>query len=309
MSNQMATDSTENRSIAGRIVDFLVHEPANTYRMLFYVGLVGFITITLFPFYWLFILAVTPRGQLRNMGIVPEGFEPSVFVTVLQEYPLHLYIFNSILIASITVVICLVIGSLAGYAFGRVEFRGKGPLMLLLLLISYFPGITYLIPLFEMLTGALTVGPFMTPDLYNTPWAMVFPFTMLSLPLTIFILTTFYSQIPDGLEDAARVEGTTRLGALFRVIIPLSAPGVATAAIIVFIGVYREFFFSFMMTDGQAGNWAVLVYGILNFQEQHTELWNMMAAASLIGILPVALLVIVAQKHIVRGLTSGGLKE
>ncbi|WP_440767071.1 carbohydrate ABC transporter permease [Natronorubrum sp. DTA7] len=305
----MATDSTENRSIAGRIVDFLVHEPANTYRMLFYVGLVGFITITLFPFYWLFILAVTPRGQLRNMGIVPEGFEPSVFVTVLQEYPLHLYIFNSILIASITVVICLVIGSLAGYAFGRVEFRGKGPLMLLLLLISYFPGITYLIPLFEMLTGALTVGPFMTPDLYNTPWAMVFPFTMLSLPLTIFILTTFYSQIPDGLEDAARVEGTTRLGALFRVIIPLSAPGVATAAIIVFIGVYREFFFSFMMTDGQAGNWAVLVYGILNFQEQHTELWNMMAAASLIGILPVALLVIVAQKHIVRGLTSGGLKE
>ena len=309
MSNRTTTNTTSNRSIAGRIVDFLVYEPTDTYRLLFYVGLVGFITVTLFPFYWLFILAVTPEGRLREMGIVPEGFNPGVFVSVLQDYPLHLYIFNSVVIASITVVICLVLGSLAGYAFGRVEFRGKGPLMLLLLLISYFPGITYLIPLFEMLTGTLSFGPFVTPDLYNTPWAMVFPFTMLSLPLTIFILTTFYSQIPDGLEDAARVEGTTRLGALFRVIIPLSAPGVATAAIIVFIGVYREFFFSFMMTDGQADNWAVLVYGILNFQEQHTELWNMMAAASLIGILPVALLVIFAQKHIVRGLTSGGLKE
>ncbi|WP_121741521.1 carbohydrate ABC transporter permease [Natronorubrum halophilum] len=309
MSNPVAADTTEKRGVAGRIVDFLVHNATDSYRLLFYVGLVGFITITLFPFYWLFILALTPEGTLRDMGIVPEGFNTSVFLTVLQEYPLHLYIFNSIVIAAITVVICLVIGSLAGYAFGRVEFRGKGPLMLLLLIVSYFPGITYLIPLFEMLTGTLTFGPFMTPDFYNTPWAMVFPFTMLSLPITIFILTTFYSQIPDGLEDAARVEGTTRLGALFRVIIPLSAPGVATAAIIVFIGVYREFFFSFMMTDGQPGNWAVLVYGILNFQEQHTELWNMMAAASLIGILPVALLVIVAQKHIVKGLTSGGLKE
>ncbi|ELZ06163.1 carbohydrate ABC transporter permease [Natrialba asiatica] len=309
MSNPVTTDAAEKRGIVRQVVDFLVSEPADTYRLLFYVGLVGFISITLFPFYWLFILAVTPRGQLRNMGLVPEGFNPSVFLTVLQEYPLHHYIFNSIVIAGITVVICLVIGSLAGYAFGRVEFRGKGPLMLLLLLISYFPGITYLIPLFEMLSGTLTIGVFVTPDLYNTPWSMAFPFTMLSLPLTIFILTTFYSQIPDGLEDAARVEGTTRLGALFRVIIPLSAPGVATAAIIVFIGVYREFFFSFMMTDGQPDNWAVLVYGILNFQQQHTELWNLMAAASLIGILPVALLVILAQKHIVRGLTSGGLKE
>jgi len=295
--------------LAGRIVEFLVHNATDVYKLLFYVALTGFIMVTLFPIYWLFVLALTPENQLYGMGILPEGVNTSVFIDVMQQYPLHHYIFNSIVVGLITVAVCLLIGSLAGYAFGRVDFRGKGPLMLLLLIVSYFPGMTYLIPLFEMLTGSMSMMGLQSPDLYNTPWGMVFPFTMLSLPISIFILTTFYSQIPDGLEDAARVEGTTRLGALFRVIMPLSAPGVATAAIIVFIGVYREFFFSFMMTDGSVNNWGVLVYGILNFQQQHAQLYNMMAAASIIGILPVAVLVVVAQKHIVRGLTQGGLKE
>jgi len=299
----------EYSGLTGRIVKYTIHNSADVYRLGFWVGLVSFIMITLFPFYWLLVLAVTPDNQLYQMGIVPDNFNIGVFATVVQEYPLHHYIFNSILIATVTVIVCITLGSLAGYAFGRVDFPGKGPLLVLLLVISYFPGIAFLIPLFELLTGSLSILGTPTPDLYNTPWGMVFPFTMLSLPITIFILTTFYSQIPDGLEDAARVEGTTRLGALFRVIMPLSAPGVVTAAIIVFIGVYREFFFSFIMTDGSPENWAVLVYGILNFQQQHTQMYNMMAAASLIGIIPIAVLVIIAQEHIVRGLTAGGLKE
>ncbi|AEH39008.1 carbohydrate ABC transporter permease [Halopiger xanaduensis] len=306
MSNAGQADS---RSTVGRIVDLLIRNPYDSYRLLFYVGLTSFIIVTLFPFYWLLVLAITPQDRLYGMGVLPEGTNVGVFLEVFQRVPLHHYIFNSLVIATLTVIVCLVLGSLAGYAFGRVDFRGKAPLMLLLLVVSYFPGIAFLIPLYEMLTGSLTIGIFQTPDLYNTPWSMAFPFTMLTLPITIFILTTFFSQIPDGLEDAARVEGTTRLGALFRVILPLSAPGVTTAAIIVFISVYREFFFSFLMTDGSADNWAVLVYGILEFEQQSGQLYHLMAAASIIGILPIALLVVVAQKHIVRGLTQGGLKE
>ncbi|MDJ1433215.1 carbohydrate ABC transporter permease [Halostagnicola sp. A-GB9-2] len=305
MSNAV-TDESKGR--VGQFVDLMVNNPYDTYRILFYVGLTSFLMITLFPFYWLLVLAVSGGGTY-GMGFLPDSVNIGVFVEIFSQQPIHLYIFNSIVIAMITVVICLVIGSLAGYAFGRVDFRGKGPLMLLLLIVSYFPGIAYLIPLYEMLTGSLTVGPFMTPDLYNTPWAMAFPFTMLTLPITIFILTTFFSQIPDGLEDAARVEGTTRLGALFRVILPLSAPGVVTAAIIVFISVYREFFFSFMMSRGNPDDWAVLVYGILAFEQQSGSQHHFMAAASIVGVIPVAVLVIFAQKHIVRGLTQGGLKE
>jgi multiple sugar transport system permease protein len=131
------------------------------------------------------------------------------------------------------------------------------------------------------------------------------------MPLSIFILTTFYGQIPDGLEDAARIEGTTRLGALFRVIIPLSAPGVATAGVLTFIAVYNEFFFSFLMNNGQPENWAPLLAGILQLQRagQFEATFNAMAAASIVGVLPVAILVVIAQERIVSGLTAGALKE
>jgi multiple sugar transport system permease protein len=145
--------------------------------------------------------------------------------------------------------------------------------------------------------------------LYNTPGGLLLPFSSLSLPLAIFILTTFYAQIPDGLEDAARVEGTTRLGALFRVIIPLSAPGVATAGVLTFIWVYNEFFFSFLMVNGEVQNWAPIVHGILGYQGQYAASYNLMAAASLVGVLPIAILVVVAQEKIVSGLTAGALKE
>jgi multiple sugar transport system permease protein len=138
---------------------------------------------------------------------------------------------------------------------------------------------------------------------------MVLPFSSLFMPLAIFILATFYSQIPDGLEDAARVEGSTRLGALFRVIMPLSAPGVATAGILTFIAVYNEFFFSFIMNDGQWQNWAPLVWGILRYQGEFSQFYNLMAAASIIGVLPVVVIVVIAQEKIVSGLTAGALKE
>ena len=171
----------------------------------------------------------------------------------------------------------------------------------------------FLLALFDLFTGNVQIGigpvAIQSPVLFNTPGAMILPFSSLFMPLAIFILTTFYAQIPDGLEDAARIEGTTRLGALFRVIMPLSAPGVATAGILTFIAVYNEFFFSFLMNDGQAQNWAPIVWGILGYQGQYTQFYNLMAAASIVGVLPVVILVVVAQEKIVSGLTAGALKE
>ena len=286
-----------------------IQRPENTYRAMFYVATVFFFLTTLFPFYWLLILALTPRENLAGIGLTPGGFNPGVFIEVFQIVPFHRYVFNSILIAALTTAIVLFIASLAGYAFGRLEFRGKAPLFLLILLISYFPSAAFLLPLFRLFTGNVEILGLASPDLFNTPGAMVMPFSALYLPLSIFILTTFYAQIPDGLEDAARIEGSTRIGALFRVILPLSAPGVATAGVLTFISVYNEFFFSYIMTDGQAQNWSPIVWGILGYQTEHTELYNLMAAASIIGIIPVAILVIMAQEKIVSGLTAGALKE
>jgi multiple sugar transport system permease protein len=267
---------------------------------------------TLFPLWWLLMVALsTPAGVSGGVGLLPSGFAPMAFVEIFQRIPFARYMFNSLFFAGATTVAVLIIASLAGYAFGRLEFRGKGALMLLILVISFFPPAAFFIPLFRLFTQQVAfLGIFQFPvKLYNSPGAVIVPLSAVFMPLAIFILTTFYSQIPDGLEDAARVEGTTRLGALFRVIVPLSAPGVATAGILTFISVYVEFFFSFLMTGTSAADWAPIVDGVISFQTQYQVRYDLMAAASLVAIIPVAILVVVAQEKIVSGLTSGALKE
>ena len=302
-----------------------ISNPKRTYKAMFYTATIFFLVTTLFPFYWLFQVALTPRDNLQDVGLVPSGFDPSllaqgdltmgtnpgVFVEVFTIIPFHRYMINSFVIATVTTIVVIVVASLAGYVFGRLDFPGKGPMMLAVLIVSFFPPAAFFIPLNELFNTNIDIlRPILTDgSLYNTPYAMVVPFSAIFMPLSIFILTTFYSQIPDGLEDAARIEGTTRLGALFRVIMPLSAPGVATAGVLTFIAVYNEFFFSFLMTDGSADNWAPIVDGILQYQGQYEVLFNVMAAASIVGVLPVAILVVVAQEKIVSGLTAGALKE
>ncbi|WP_434530027.1 carbohydrate ABC transporter permease (plasmid) [Haloarcula sp. NS06] len=330
----MTTDKDNPDSgLLRRWVQYAIENPRRVYRVLFYVAIVFFMVTTLFPFYWLFVLALTPEGQLLGGGYlpdielfglsttfplpVPQGFNPEAFIAVFEQLPFHLYMLNSFVLAISTTVIVLVIASLAGYVFGRLEFAGRVPLMLAILAISYFPPAAFVVPLFEAFTGntpiviPFTEIPLFTPPrLLNTPGAMVMPFSAIFMPLSIFILTTFYAQIPDGLEDAARVEGTTRFGALFRVIMPLSAPGVATAAVLTFISVYNEYFFSSIMaTSPDAANWSPIVGGILSFQTQYTTQYNLMAAASIVAVLPVVILVLIAQERIVSGLTAGALKE
>ncbi|WP_254271265.1 carbohydrate ABC transporter permease [Haloarcula marina] len=326
-------DETEGGPLA-RWTQSAIQNPGKVYQALFYAAMVFFIVTTLFPFYWLLVLAVTPRENLLAGSFLPsfdlfgsqmtfplpvpnKGVNLEAFITIFEQIPFHLFVLNSFALALTTTIIILIIASLAGYAFGRLEFPGRALLMLGILAISYFPPAAFLIPLFEAFAGnepiliPFTEIPLFTgPRLLNTPGSMVIPFSGLFLPLAVFILTTFYAQIPDGLEDAARVEGTTRLGALFRVIMPLSAPGVATAAVLTFISVYNEYFFSSIMAlSPEAQNWSPLVGGILSYQTQYTTQFNLMAAASVVGVLPVVILVVVAQERIVSGLTSGALKE
>ena len=284
-----------------------IQNPQRVYRAMFYVITAFFLITTLFPFYWLLVLAVTPQNA--PVTLIPTQFDPSSFVDVFVAVEFARFMFNSLFLATVTTAFVLIIASLAGYVFGRLEFPGRQPLMLIVLAISYFPPAAFLLPLFRLFTGNINGLGFV--ELYNTPGSMILPFSALFMPLSIFILTTFYGQIPDGLEDAARVEGTTRLGALFRVIMPLSAPGVATAGVLTFIAVYNEYFFSSLMTNGEAATWSPIVRGILQLQQagQFEVTYGMMAAGSIIAVLPVAILVVVAQEKIVSGLTSGALKE
>ena len=290
----------------------MISNPERAYRTTFYIATALFLITTLFPFYWLLMVALTPRANLSDVGVLtPGGFNPGAFIEIFTTIPFHRYVFNSFLIATVATVAVLFVASLAGYVFGRLRFRGKTPLLLLVLITSFFPPAAFFVPLNRLFNINVDVlRPVMQDgSLYNTPTAIFIPLSALFLPLSIFILMTFYAQIPDGLEDAARVEGTTRIGALFRVIVPLSAPGVATAGVLTFISVYNEYFFSSLMTDGRPENWAPMLEGVLRYQGEFEVQFNLMAAASIVAVLPVAILVIIAQEKIVSGLTAGAVKE
>jgi multiple sugar transport system permease protein len=315
-SDLAAMEKTEEPDLDRGVVEAwaakMISNPERAYRATFYVATIFFLVTTLFPFYWLLMVALTPRSDLSNVGVLtPGGFNPGAFIEIFTRLPFHRYIFNSFLIAVVATVIVLFVASLAGYVFGRLRFRAKNVLLLGVLVTSFFPPAAFFVPLNRLFNRNIDIlRPLMQDgSLYNTPYAIFIPLSALYLPLSIFILMTFYSQIPDGLEDAARVEGTTRLGALFRIIVPLSAPGVATAGVLTFITVYNEYFFSSLMTDGRPGSWAPMLEGILRFQGEFEVLFNLMAAASIVAVLPVAILVIVAQEKIVSGLTAGAVKE
>lgn len=290
-------------------IDYSIRNPDAVYRILFYVSILYFLVIAAFPVYWLIVVGITPPAKLSDVEFLPAGVNLDVFLAVFDTIPFHMYMFNSFIIAAITTIIVIVVGSLAGYAFGRMEFPFRRTLMLFLLTISYFPQVAFLLPLYKLFTGRMEIFGFTPPVLVNTPIALVLPLSAFFLPFATYLLATFYSQIPDGLEDAARVEGTTRIGALRKVIFPLSAPGVITAGVITFIFSYNEFFFSYIMTDGQPDHWSPMLWGVLSYQTQYSTLFHLMAASSLIAILPVIVLVFAAQKRIVSGLTAGALKE
>ncbi|WP_222912937.1 carbohydrate ABC transporter permease [Natrinema sp. SYSU A 869] len=305
----MSDATTDTETVIDRTARRVIRNPDTVYQWLTYAGIGFFLTVSLFPFYWLVVLALTPNRAIADMGVVPKGFNPGAFIEVFEVVPFHLYMLNSVIIASLSTIIVLTVGSIAGYVFGRYDFPGRTPLLLGILVISYFPPVAFLIPLFRLFTGQVTLIGLESPDLYNTPWSIVMPLSAITMPLIIFLLTTFYRQIPDGLEDAARIEGSTRIGALRRIIVPLSAPGVATAGILTFIIVYNEFFFSYLMVNGTVEGWSPVLHGIFAFQGSQQVAYNLMAAASIIGVIPMAIIVMIAQERIVSGLTQGALKE
>jgi multiple sugar transport system permease protein len=265
----------------------------------FLAGLCFFLFVALFPIYWLLVLAVTPTGAVYQMGVLPRGVTLANFAAVLDPFARRSflrYVLNSLVIASATTAVVLAVGSLAGYAFGRFDFPGRRPLLAVVLAISYFPPVTFLVPLFRLFVGSVTVLGFRPPTLYNTAGAIALPLSAFSLPLTIFILTAFYGQIPNRLEDAARIEGSTRLGAFVRVILPLSLPGVGAAGTFTFLFVYNEYLYSSLMNDAQVHHWATIVPALRGLQGAP----SVAAAASLVALVPAVVVLLLASEGLAR---------
>lgn len=268
-------------------------------KLLFGIAIFLFLLIVLFPFIWQLITSLKPPDQIYKMppDWWPKTFYLKNYVNAFVNYPFARYMINSIVVAGFTTIGCLAVASFSAYAVARLKMRGTGFIMMLVLTVSMFPPIAIISPLYLMMKN---VG------LLNSYAALVIPYTTFALPLAIWNLSTFFKTIPFELEEAAKIDGATPIQSFFKVILPLTGPGIFTTAIIVFITAWNEFLFS--LTFNTKEIMRTVPVGISMFQGQYDLPWGEIAAATIIVTIPLIILVLFFQKRIMSGLTAGAVK-
>jgi ABC-type glycerol-3-phosphate transport system permease component len=270
---------------------------ARTWRRLWvWTATAGVVVLALAPFYWIANVSLSTPQALYKTPLDyyprPPTLENFRAVFAVSQFPRN--VLNSLVVASLTTLLTLALGSPAAYALARLRVRRKAAVMALFLGVAIFPAIGMVGPLY---VGMARLG------LINTYPALVMPYTLLSLPLAVWILTHFFGTLPRSLEDAALVDGCTPGRAFLRIILPLSAPGLFTAAILIFIFSWNEFLFALIMTSTPESR--TVPVALAMFAGLHELPWATIAAATVVSVLPVLLLVALFQRRIVEGLTSG----
>jgi multiple sugar transport system permease protein len=264
------------------------------YLLLFLVGL-----YCLGPYGWQFLTSLKPDAQLTRLPpLFPERPTAVHYLSLLREPTFLRVILNSTLVASLTTILSLGVGTLGAFGLAKLRVRYKAVILGFILSTTMFPPIATVSPLY-MIIRAL--------GLRDTWWALVLTYTTFSLPLSLWVLTNFFQEIPDDILLAARVDGCGSFQTFYRILLPLSAPGLFTTLILVFIFSWNEFLYALTFTSTPASR--TIPVAIALFPGIHELPWGDIAAASVVVTLPLVLLVILCQGRIVEGLTAGALKE
>jgi ABC-type glycerol-3-phosphate transport system permease component len=266
-------------------------------------GWAGFGTVLLLlalvlPFCWAVVASLTPESRLfaaRSLFSLDLSIEHyrALFLGRAFWIPIR----NSLIVAAATTVLCVTLGALAGYALARLQFRGKTALLGLVLAVSMFPQISVVSPLYLLLREL---------RLINTYPGLVLPYLTFAMPLAVWLLVGFFRQLPAELEEAALVDGATRLQAFRSVVLPVAGPGLAATAILTFLYSWNEFLFALSFTLGPERQ--TVPVAIALFRGRYQVPWGQILAGSIVATLPVALVVLAFQRRIVQGLTAGAVK-
>lgn len=252
-----------------------------------------------FPALWILFTSLKTEGELMRYPITYLPAMPTLsnYVRAFTDQPLWLFAVNSLIVATLSTVLTVVVSAFAAYALTRLRLPYRNLILQCLLAVAMFPLIALLVPLFQTIRGF---------GLLNTYLALILPYTVLSLPVCTLVLASFFQDIPMDLENAAMIDGCTRLGALFRVVVPLSAPGVFTAAILSFVNAWDEFLLA--LTLNSRLTMRTLPVGITLYQGEFAFPWPIISAALIVAIVPIAILIAIFQERVVSGLTAGGVK-
>lgn len=267
--------------------------------VIFYVFVAIFVVLLLLPFIWQFLTSVKPLNEIAEMPAkwIPSYIHGQFYVNVFTKHPFARYMLNSLIVATLSTLISLLIGATAAYALSRLHFKGRTILLMVILGVSMFPTIATLSPLYLILKNL---------KLLNTYRGLILTYVGFSLPMAIWLMTNFFSQIERGFEEAAAIDGCSYFQTFFKIMLPLIKPATFSVGLLVFINCWNEYLYSltFMSQDSMR----TVPVGIALFPSNYQLPWGDMAAASIVCTLPLILLVLIFQKNIVAGLTTGGMK-
>ena len=252
-----------------------------------------------FPALWILLTSLKSETELVSKPITwwPANATLNNYVQAFTDQPLLRFMANSALVALGATVASLLISAGAAYAIARLNLKHRQLILTAIVASSMFPLVTLLVPIFETMR---TLG------LLNTYTALILPYVVLNLPVCTLVLVSFFQSIPRDLENAAMIDGCTRMGALVRVVVPLAAPGVFTAGILAFVNAWDEFLLALSLNS--AASMRTLPVGITLYQGEFSFPWPIISAALIVAIVPVAVLIALFQERVVGGLTQGGLK-
>jgi trehalose/maltose transport system permease protein len=253
----------------------------------------------LFPFYWLINISLKAGNDLQSSRIFPPHPTLTNYKHIFQDADFVKSLRNSAIVALTTTVLALIVGSFCAYALARLKLRGKFVILALVLSISTFPQIAIAAPLFKLWSE---IG------IFNTYIGLILPYLTFALPLAIYILVSFFREIPRDLEEAALVDGATYFQAFRKVVVPLAAPGLATAGILTFIAAWNEFLLAVTLTSSSAARTVPAQISFFTGASEHEIPYGSISAASVVITAPLILLVLLFQKRIVAGLTAGAVK-
>jgi trehalose/maltose transport system permease protein len=268
-------------------------------RVLFYLMVIAIVVISIFPFYYAILTSFKSGTDLYRITYWPTSLSLENYQSVFTQGSFVRNLANSVVVATLVVALALLMAVTAAYALSRVRFHGRGLLLLTILSVSMFPQIAVLAGLFEVVRFF---------GLFNTIWALIFSYTIFTLPFTVWVLTTFMRDLPMEIEEAAIVDGATPWVIIRKVFMPLMWPALVTTGLLAFIAAWNEFLFALTFTSSNDTRTVPVAIALLSGGSRYEIPWGIIMAASVIVTVPVVVLVLIFQRKIISGLTAGGVK-
>ncbi|MBU6359578.1 MAG: carbohydrate ABC transporter permease [Chloroflexota bacterium] len=269
------------------------------YNTRLYLMLAIYVIVVSFPFYFMALTSLRSQKDVYNKATMlsPTNLILDNYATVINGSNMQVWLTNSIIVGVSSSAVALVIGVLAAYSLARLRFWGSNTLAKSVLFMYLIPSSLLFIPLYIIISNL---------QLLNTLWALILAYQTFNVPFTTWMLLGYFRTIPAELEEAALIDGCTRLGVLGRIVLPLSAPGIVTAFIFSFTNSWNEFLYAVVLA--QRSELRTLPVGIYSFQIADILLWGQIMAAAIIATVPVLALYMLVQRFVVQGLTAGSVK-